>query len=106
MAYRECIARLGCWEGYEIEHSWEEYRGEQRWCVIRLQPIEGARRCCSGCGRSIEAIHDREERRVRDLPIFEVAVELIVPRLRLACGHCGPKLERLGWLEPYALAAQ
>ena len=102
MAYRECIARLGCWEGYEIEDSWEEYRGEQRWCVIRLQPIVGVRRYCSGCGHASEAIHDREERRVRDLPIFEVAVELIVPRVRLACAHCGPKLERLGWLEPYA----
>jgi transposase len=36
------------------------------------------------------------------LPIFEVPVELVVPRLRLACERCGPKLERLGWLEPYA----
>ena len=102
MAYQECIARLGGWEGYEIEHSWEEHRGEQRWCVIRLQPIVGARRCCSGCGRSSRAIHDSEERWVRDLPIFEVAVELIVPRIRVACAHCGPKLECLSWLEPYA----
>ncbi len=102
MAYRECIARLGCWEGYEIEHSWEEYRGEQRWCVIRLRPIVGTRRYCGGCGHPSGTIHDSEERRVRDLPIFEVAVELIVPRLRVVCTRCGPKLERLGWLEPYA----
>ena len=95
MAYQECIARLGGWEGYEIEHSWEEHRGEQRWCVIRLQPIVSARRCCSGCGRSTRAIHDSEERWVRDLPIFEVPVELVVPRLRVACTHCGPKLECL-----------
>jgi hypothetical protein len=39
---------------------------------------------------------------VRDLPIFEVPVGLIVPRIRVACAHCGRKLERLGWLEPYA----
>ena len=101
MAYGECIARLGGWEGYEIEHSWEEHRGEQRWCVIRLRPIEGSRRC-SGCGGWTEAIHDSEERWVRDLPIFEVPVELILPRIRVACAHCGPRLESLSWLEPYA----
>jgi len=49
-----------------------------------------------------ELIHDCEERRVRDLPIFEVPVELIVPRLRVACARCGAKLERLNWLEGYA----
>jgi transposase len=102
LAYQECIARLGGWEGYEIEHSWEEHRGEQRWCVIRLQPVAGVRRCCSGCGGWTRAIHDREERSVRDLPIFEVPVELLVPRIRVACAHCGPKLEELTWLEPYS----
>jgi transposase len=39
---------------------------------------------------------------VRDLPIFEVAVELVVPRLRVLCPQCGPKLEQLDWLEPYS----
>jgi transposase len=41
-------------------------------------------------------------RRVRDLPIFEVPVELVVPRLRVSCPTCGPKLERLPWLVGYA----
>ncbi|MGT2490371.1 transposase family protein [Cupriavidus basilensis] len=35
-------------------------------------------------------MHDRVERRVRDLPVFEVQVELIILRLRLACQKCGP----------------
>jgi len=39
---------------------------------------------------------------VRDLPIFEHRVELIVPRARVACAHCGPKLELLSWLDSYA----
>jgi transposase len=47
-------------------------------------------------------VHDRVERRVRDVPVFEVPVELIIPRLRLSCRTCGPKLERLEWLAPYA----
>jgi transposase len=70
--------------------------------VIGLEPIRGHRRCCSGCGGYTTAIHDLEERRVRDLPLFEHRVELVVPRVRVACPDCGPKLERLDWLEPYA----
>lgn len=102
MAQTECIARLGGWEGYEVAEVLEQQRGGVRWCVIRLRAESGVGRCCSGCGRCCDAVHDSAERRVRDLPIFEVPVLLIVPRLRLACPSCGPKLERLAWLEAYA----
>ena len=102
MAANDIIARLGGWEGYEVEDGWEEERGAERWCVIRLRPVVGIARCCSGCGVRCRQIHDCEERRVRDLPIFEIPVELIVPRLRVACAQCGAKLERLPWLEGYA----
>ena len=60
------------------------------------------KRRCSGCGWVGTAVHDFEVRRVRDLPIFDVSVELELPRLRLQCPNCGPKLEDLNWLEPYA----
>jgi transposase len=102
VAANDIIARLGGWAGYEVEGSWEERRGADRWCVIRLRPAAGAERCCSGCGRHCELIHDIAERRVRDLPIFEVAVELIVPRLRVDCPQCGAKLEHLSWLGGYS----
>lgn len=102
MAAIQCIERLGAWEGYELESHQEEDRGGVLWCILRLRPCAGMPRRCSGCGWSGTAIHDQEERRVRDLPIFEVPVELVLPRLRLACPQCGPKLEQLSWLEPYA----
>lgn len=102
MALRDCMAQLGCWEGYRLRDSWEETRNGQRICLIRLEPKGRRRRCCDGCGRGVSSIHDRVERRVRDLPMFEIPVELVVPRLRLACPQCGPKLERLDWLAPYA----
>jgi transposase len=102
VAAQDIIAQLGGWDGYEFEAGWEERRSGQSWCVVRLRPIAGIERCCSGCGRTTRAVHDSEERRVRDLPIFEAPVELIVPRLRLQCDGCGPKLERLEWLAPYA----
>lgn len=101
MALGQCISRLGGWEGYEVGEDWSERRGAQSWCVIRLVASRGHQRICSGCGRATMAIHDLEERRVRDLPVFEEPVELIVPRVRVACPACGPKLERLSWLDAY-----
>lgn len=102
MAQEHRISRLGGWEGYEVAEERIERRGERSWCVIRLQPRRGIERCCSGCGQPVRAVHDSERRRIRDLPLFEHAVELVVPRLRVACPDCGPKLERLPWLDPYA----
>jgi transposase len=102
VAHSHPISRLGAWEGYVVTEDWIEIRDGHSWCVIRLEPIHGHLRCCSGCGRLSDAIHDRQERRIRDLPLFEHRVELCVPRVRVACPRCGPKLERLSWLEAYA----
>lgn len=102
MAASQCISRLGAWEGYRVERDEEVHRAGVVWCVIYLQAMRRARRCCSGCGERVAAVHDVQERRVRDLPIFGVPVELVVPRMRLLCPRCGPKLEQLSWLEPYA----
>ena len=73
---------------------------------MRLQAVAGWLRQCSHCGESTRAIHDHQDRRVRDLPLFEHRVELIVPRIRVACRRCGPKLERLDWLAPFARVTQ
>jgi transposase len=100
------MSRLGGWEGYVVREEWMERRDGQSCCVIRLVPLRGRPRCCSGCGEFTAAIHDAGERRIRDLPVFEHSVELIVPRLRVACPRCGPKLERLTWLAPYARVTQ
>ena len=102
MAQAHPMSRLGCWEGYEVGAQWLERRGGRSWCVIRLEPLRGYRRCCSRCGQFTAAIHDLEERRVRDLPLFEHWVELRVLRVRVECPTCGPKLERLAWLAAYA----
>lgn len=102
MAPEQCISALGGWEGYEVCGWREEVRAGRSWCVLRLRRDRARAAYCSGCWRQIEALHDVEWRVVRDLPLFEHAVELEVPRVRVACPHCGPKLELLGWLEPYA----
>lgn len=101
MVEGDCMAQLGGWAGYVVRGWRHEMRKAQRWLVVDLVPEPGAARICTGCGRQVEAIHDRTMRRVRDLPVFEDPVELRVPRLRLACPGCGPRLERLDWLDPH-----
>jgi len=71
-----------------------------------VERARGHQRCCGGCGALTAAIHDLEERRICDLPVFEQHVELLVPRVRVACPGCGPKLERLRWIAPYARVTQ
>ncbi|WP_442909230.1 transposase family protein [Ideonella sp. BN130291] len=85
------MAQLGGWTGYDVVQAEHEYRGGQSWRVLRLQAVPGSPRQCSRCGAVTRAVHDHRERRVRDLPIFQHRVELIVPRLRVACDGCGPK---------------
>lgn len=102
MADGDCIAQLGGWVGYRVGSWRHERRGPQRWLVLELAPVAGAKRRCSECGEVVSAIHDRALRRVRDLPVFEDPVELHVERLRLACPRCGPRLEQLDWLDPFA----
>ncbi|HET7414661.1 MAG TPA: ISL3 family transposase [Arthrobacter sp.] len=102
MADGDCMAQLGGWVGYGVSGWCHEQRGGRRWLIVELQPQEEAVRVCSGCGDRAAAIHDRSLRRIRDLPLFEDPVELRIPRLRLACMNCGPRLEHLEWLDPHA----
>lgn len=103
MSGAECTALLGGWEGYRVGRSSRRERpggGAEVW--IELVILEGAARWCSGCGEQVDQVHDRQQRLVRDLPILDAATWLVVPRLRLLCPRCGPRLERLSWLAPYS----
>jgi transposase len=51
-------------------------------------------------------VHDTSERWVRDLPVFDAETHLLIHRRRVACERCGPKLERLDWLDRYARVTQ
>jgi transposase len=94
---------LGVWEGYRIGRSRRRERldgGVEVW--IELVAVEGAPRWCSGCGDQVDEIHDRQQRVIRDLPILDAQTWLVVPRHRLRCPRCGPRLEGLSWLAPYS----
>ena len=90
---------LGEWEGYEVTGA---TRRQDEAVEIELTPIDGRPGVCSGCQQEVAAVHDYEPRRVRDLPILGAFTTLLLARRRLACPQCGPKLEHLSWLAPYA----
>jgi transposase len=95
------IAWLGGWEGYLV--AWVERRAgacPEVW--IHLSPKRGGPLICEGCGGEVRDIHEVEVREVRDLPILDARTWLLVPRRRVSCPRCGPKLERLSWLGRYA----
>lgn len=102
MTAAQCIERLGGWEGYRLFGRLRTFGKESAGACWNWRPRRRWRRRCSGCSRFGASVHDQKVRRVRRLPIFETPVEPVVPRFRLDCPRCGPKLEALDWLEPYA----
>ena len=106
MSKEEVTAVLGGWEGYSLGTVGRFPAGqdgrERPEVHLELLPIREHPRVCSGCGKPCPSIHDTAERWIDDLPILGADTRLLVHRVRVACPDCGPKLERLGWLEPYA----
>jgi transposase len=103
MADAKLIEVLGGWEGYSlgtIGRMPTDLNGDD--VLIELHPLREHPRRCSGCGRTTTAVHDTAERWVRDLPFLGADTWLLVHRVRVACPTCGPKLEDLSWLAPYA----
>ena len=96
------IGFLGEWEGYEVGQVQRKGRGSRRRVVIELEETAGHVGVCSGCGRRVELVHERVRREVRDLPILDMPTVLVLRRRRLECPKCGPRLERLAWLDRYA----
>lgn len=95
---------LGGWEGYSIgpcQRFEAGVKGPQAEVWIELLPDGTRPLVCSGCGGRTHRVHDVTQRWVRDLPILGAQTHLLVWRRRVACERCGPKLEALGWLEPY-----
>lgn len=105
MPSEEVTALLGEWEGYRvgfIERREGDGEGVRPYVFIELTRRADVAMICSGCGQTCERYHDFEERTVRDLPILDRETHLLVPRFRVACPACGPKLEHLSWLPSYA----
>ncbi len=109
MSDSESIAFLGQWEGFSVASAERrEPCPERPWAEVRiaLQADPGRPLRCSGCGGTGEQVHDVTERWIRDLPLLDAETWLRVPRRRVACPRCGPRLETVPWIEPYARVAR
>jgi transposase len=69
---------------------------KELWVELLPEPGPGI---CDGCGRRCERIHDVTERWIDDLPVFDKPTRLLVHRRRMLCLDCGPRVERLTWLD-------
>lgn len=100
MLDKKTLQKLDSWESYRLERTvWPQAAGGT--LELHLKPTRKWM-CCERCGRCSQQVRETTIRRVRDLPIFEHRVVLVVPRRRLRCEHCaGPQLERLSWLGRY-----
>lgn len=101
MSGEECMSWLGGWEGYRVE-TIQRHDGAVPEVWIYLGRAPDGPMVCDGCGHAVASLHDVEIRRVRDLPLLDARTWLWVPRRRVACPRCGPKLERLSWLDRHA----
>jgi transposase len=97
----DVIEVLGGWKGYSVEEIEIRKKNGRPRVEITLAPLSGISRRCSGCGRRVESIHEVTFRWVRDMPMLGAETWLWVGRVRVACPHCGPKVERLDWLARY-----
>ena len=105
MPSEDLIEVLGGWEGYGVGEVRRRPPDRERrppivW--IRLYRRADTPMACSGCGRRCDRYHDGEDRTIRDLPILDAETHRLVPRFRVACPSCGPKVEALPWLAKYA----
>ena len=102
MTTDDVIEVLGGWEGDSIERIDVHKKEGKAHVSIDLVPLPGIARRCSGCDRMVTQIHDTTFRWVRDVTILEAETWLWLGRVRVACPHCGPKVEALDWLAPYS----
>jgi len=99
---QELIKILGGWEGYRVGTVGPTRHGkgdDEVWIELVPEDQPGV---CDGCGRVCGQIHDTTQRWVRELPVFGKVTRLLVHRRRVLCPDCGPKLERLTWLDRHA----
>jgi transposase len=67
---------------------------------VEIQPRRNSRAICSGCGRAGPGYdRERQARRFEHVPLWGLAVIFLYVMRRVACRHCGVKVERVPWAE-------
>lgn len=91
------------WEGYAVQSVKRLEATSDRPAQVHLELVRTAQTFqCSGCGQRCAQVHEVTRRCVRDLPILDAETFVWFSRYRVACPACGPKVEALPWLSPWA----
>jgi len=99
-----CTNLLVGWEGYAVQSvqrvdaTNKRKRASVQIELVRTKPTF----TCSACGQDTPTLHEVTWRCVRDLPILDADTYVWFLRYRVACPTCGPKVEALPWLSPWA----
>lgn len=89
---------LPFWEGFLVSNL-ERRPGA---CWITLTHDQAVVPVCSGCGHCCGQVHEAVWRTIRDMHMLGDPVWLRVPLRRLRCPDCGPRVERVDWLDRHA----
>lgn len=81
---------LPFWEGFSVADA---QVGKDQ-VHFTLMPASDRVPQCDRCLEPVSAVHERVQRRIRDLPMLGIPVVLEVQLLRLACPRCGQCLQR------------
>src|ERR1051325_3889864 len=66
---------------------------------VEVRERAGSRPMCSECGRRGAGYDHLPARRYQFVPLWALAVYLVYAPRRVACRHCGVKVERVPWAE-------
>lgn len=89
---------LPFWEGFLVSNL--ERKPGATW--ITLVPDLASTMVCSGCGAACKQVHETSWRTIRDMPMLGDPVWLCVQLRRVRCSVCGPRVERVRWLDRHA----
>lgn len=82
------------WPGFHVTHS--HIRSDS--ALLCLKPDMKQLRC-GKCLSRVDAVHERVQRTVRELPLVGRTLTLQVQLFRLDCPHCGRCVQHVRWLE-------
>ena len=98
----QCTCLFAYFVGYRVVSVAETEGKTGPEYVFTLEAQQSRELVCSQCRSVCSAVHDRVIRRISDLPVFGRPARLLVPRQRVLCPSCGPRVEHLDWLGPNA----
>jgi transposase len=79
------------------DHRVVRVEGDVEGLAVTLERIARRRLACSGCGKRARVRDRLARRRWRHVPLWGIPVILVYRPARVACPHCGIRVEEIPW---------